>query len=387
MLNFLLLMVAPLAVAVFCMFWFKGKVTLPEFAAQLAVPAVCMMLGLGAAYWQSTTDHELWNGRITGKSRDRVSCRHSYQCNCRQVCSGSGKSESCTTVCDTCYEHSYDIAWNIQASTGESLEIDGVSRQGLVMPPRWGAAFIGEPWSSSHSFTNYILANPDSVLLGGKGDLERFHDLLPTYPVNVFDYYRATHVINAGGVPVADWPSWVWLMNEINGDLGVQKQVNITLLFVKTGDPKYTLALKDKWLGGKKNDVIIVIGSLDGNKIEFADVVSWSPAELFKVTLKDNITALGFLSRRDAIADTIRAEIGGKFERMHMKDYHYLVRSYQPSSGVMLFLVLFGFAASIGLGIWCVGNGQTDENNHGEDFWEWNPKGRSRWNRYSNYYK
>jgi hypothetical protein len=219
----------------------------------------------------------------------------------------------------------------------------------------------------------------------GQGDIsrkeKRFKDLLPTYPTDIHDYYRATHVLNAGGVPVDDWASWVWLMNEVNGDLGVQKQVNVTLLFVKTADPKYVLALKDKWLGGKKNDAIIVIGSLDGNKIEFADVVSWSPNELFKVTLRDNIMTAGSLRRRDVIADVIRAEIGGKFQRMHMKDYHYLVRSYQPSSGVMLFLIIFGFLGSVGLAIWCVGNGMTDDDDNGEAFWQWGARFRSRYNR------
>lgn len=380
MLNFLLLMVLPILIATICIFVFKGKVTLPEFGAQIAVPAVLMVIGLAVAYYQSTTDIEVWNGRITAKTRDRVSCRHSYSCNCRTVCSGSGKSESCSTVCDTCYEHSYDVDWNVHASTGESVRIDGVSRQGLVMPPRWGAAFIGEPFSSSHYYTNYILANPDSVLLGGKGDVEKFKALLPSYPSHIYDYYRANHVLNAGGVPVADMQSWNWLMNEVNGDFGVQKQVNVTLLFVKTADPKYTLALKDAWLGGKKNDAIIVIASLDGHKIEFADVVSWSPAALFKIALKDDIQRIGSLDRRDEIATVIRAEVGGKFQRMHMKDYQYLVRSFQPSSTAMVWLIVIGIVASIGLAIWCVGNDMTDDSDYGENFWTWGQ--RSRYNRY-----
>lgn len=362
MLNFLLLMILPIAVAIGSIYWFREKVTLHEFGAQLAVPAVCMLFGLLAAYYQSTTDIEVWNGRVTAKQSVKVSCRHSYSCNCRQVCSGSGKDRTCSTVCDTCYEHSYDVDWDVHASTGETVTIDTIDRQGLKMPPRWGAAYIGEPFSSSHYYTNYILANPDSVLLGGKGDVETFKSLLPPrYPSDISDYYRAQHVINMGvPIPTAATQQWEWLMDEVNGDFGVQKQVNAILLFVKTDDPKYVLALKDVWIGGKKNDAIIVIGSLDGHRIAFVDVVSWSPAAAFKVTLKDDILRIGSLDRRDDIIMAIRAAIGGKFERLHMKDYQYLVRSFQPSSTAMIVLFIFGVLLSAGLAYFVINNDVTD---------------------------
>src|SRR5262249_53258019 len=153
------------------------------------------------AYWQRTADTEIWDGQVTNKSSERVSCSHSYDCNCYYTteCSGTGNNRSCSEVrhCSTCYEHSYDVDWNVYASTGESLSIDRVDRQGLNMPARWGAAYIGEPYSSQHSFTNYILANPNSVLLGQKGDLQKFGKLIPQYPT-VYDYYRVQHAINMG---------------------------------------------------------------------------------------------------------------------------------------------------------------------------------------------
>ena len=361
MLNFLILMVLPIVVAIGSILYFKEKVTLPEFGAQLGIPAVCMLLGLAIAYAQSTTDIEVWNGRITQKTSERVSCRHSYPCNCREVCSGTGKDRSCSTVCDTCYEHSFDIDWDVHASTGEVLTIDTVDRQGLTMPPRWGAAYIGEPFSSSHYYTNYILANPDSVLLGGKGDQEKFKALLPRYPSDISDYYRVQHVVNMGvPIPTETLSQWEWLLDEVNGDFGVQKQVNVTLLFVPTADPSYMLALKDHWIGGKKNDAVVVIGSLDGHRIAFADVLSWSPVAAFKVVLKDDILRIGSLDKRDDIVMAIKAAVGSKFERLHMKDYQYLVRSFQPSAGAMLFLFIFGIALSGGLAYFVITNDITD---------------------------
>lgn len=355
MINFLLLMLIPIGIAIGTLLYFKHKVTLKEFGIQLAIPTVLMAAGLGIAYVQSTYDTEIWNGRITAKKMERVHCRHSYSCRCRTV--RVGKTSS--THCDTCYEHSYDQDWNVFASTGETIRIDTVDRRGLTMPPRWGAAFVGEPFSSSHSYTNYIRANPSSVLLGGKGDVERFKALLPVYP-QVYDYYKAPHALQIGGAPVPDMNAWEWLMDEINGDLGYQKQVNVTLMFVKTADPKYMLALKDSWIGGKKNDAVIVIGTLDGRKIEFVDVLSWTPNQKFKILLRDDIARLT-LDDRDKIAALIRKHVSEQFVRMQMKDYEYLVRSFQPSNGAMLFLFFLGTFASIGAAIWSVTNDITDE--------------------------
>lgn len=354
MVNFLLLMLVPILIACCSIYFFKKKVTLQEFGLQLAVPALCMLAGLGLAYVQSTTDTEIWNGRVTSKTTERVHCRHSYPCRCRTV--KIGKSSS--IHCDTCYVHSYDLDWLIKASTGETTNISKVDSQGLKMPPRWGAAFIGEPYSSSHYYTNYILANPDSVLLGGKGDVKKWVALLPTYP-NLYDYYRTVHYINLG-VPGQDAATWEWLLDEINGDLGPSKQVQVLLLLVPTDDASYMLALKDHWLGGKKNDAIIVIGSKNGHTIGFVDVLSWTPNAKYKVLLKDAIYA-ETLDKRDHIATAILQLTQMYFVRMHMKDYQYLMKSFQPSPVAMLWLFIIGSLGSLGLAAFTVCNEITDE--------------------------
>jgi hypothetical protein len=373
MLNFLLLMILPLLIAFSCLFLFKKKVTWQEFAGIIGIPAVFVLIGLCCAYWARTTDIEVWNGSVTNKQRNEVSCRHSYPCNCHEDCSGSGKDQSCTTVCDTCYEHSYDVDWDIYASTGESLSIDTVDRQGLVMPPRWGHAYIGEPYASSHSYTNYILANPESVLLGSKGDMEKYKALIPEYPSKIYDYYRQDPFINMG-VPNVQPLLWTWLVRDMNAKIGPMKQVNVVVILVKTDNRDYMLALKDAWVGGKKNDVVVVIGSLDGHKIEFADVMSWTPASSFKVNLKNRIQDIGTLDERDMIVGGIKELTLKDFQRMHMKEYQYLMRSFQPSSAAMWWIFILSALSSIGFAIWSVLNEFTDDN----------PGGYSRY-RYSRY--
>lgn len=360
MFNFMLLLLVPMMIATSAMFYFKGKVTIREFCAQIGIVAVLIGLCLLIAYNDKTTDVEVWNGQVTNKQRERVSCRHSYSCNCRQECSGSGNNRSCTTVCDTCYEHNFDIDWKVLASTNESARINTIDRQGLQMPPRWGDVYVGEPWASQHDFTNYIKANPDSVLFGTKGDMQKFGKMIPRYNAEIYDYYKHDPVTNMG-VPNVDLAIWNWLIREVNKQLGPLKQVNVNLIFVPTNDRAYMLALKDAWMGGKKNDVDIVIGSVDGHTIDWADVMSWSPSGQFKVDIKNRIQDIGSLDQRDAIKDTIFETTKNEFVRMHMKDMKYLMRSFQPSPFAMWFIFILGIVVEIGITYRAVTNDITDD--------------------------
>jgi hypothetical protein len=362
MIDFLLLMAIPVLISIGYLVWehyedgYDLIDLLKDVGVQVGVVSLVVALGLGIAYWQRTSDREIWNGQVTGKASVQVSCRHSYPCNCRQVCSGSGKNESCSTVCDTCYEHSYDIDWDVHASTGETVTIDTIDRQGLQMPPRWGAAYTGEPFSSEHRFTNYILANPSSVLLGQKGDMKKFRSMIPVYP-EVYDYYKTTHFINAGVLSAHD-QEWNYLLSMANRGLGPSKQVNLIVVAVPTDDPAYMYAFRDAWVGGKKNDAIILIGSKDSHEIDWVGVVSWTPNKEYNIYVRDRILNEKYLDHRDAIVSIIADETANRFQRMHMKSMEWLVRSFQPSGTAMLWILLFGVLASAGA---CFGSHQLRE--------------------------
>jgi hypothetical protein len=356
MLDFLLLMLFPLLIAVGALVFFRGKVTLSEFFGQVGVIALFLLIGLGIAYWGGTADTEVWNGQVTGKDHVRVSCSHSYSCNCRTEGTGKDAHE----VCDTCYEHSYDVDWRVFSSSKEETDIDRIDRQGLDMPPRWGAAYIGEPYSSEHSFENYIKANPDSVLLGSKGDMKRWGSLIPKYPDKIYDYYKHDPVLNMG--VRTDTTTWNWLIREVNKQLGPVKQVNVILILVPTNDRSYILALKDAWLGGKKNDVDVVIGSADGHSIGFVDVMSWSTNKAMAVDLRNRIQDVGTLDKRDDIQQAILVTVRNEFVRMHMKNMKWLMRSFQPSGTTILILFILATLIEAGLAWWTITNDITEDN-------------------------
>jgi hypothetical protein len=343
--HFLLLMLIPFLISTVVLVYFKGKDTVVDFLIQIGAVALVMGIGLGLCYWGRTTDTEILNGQVTGKQRVEVSCSHSYECNCYYTSDSKGNM---TKHCSTCYEHPYDVDWQVTSNVG-TVDIDRLSSQGLEMPPRWGAAYVGEPFSTEHSYTNYILANPDSVLLGQKGDLQTFGPIVPKYP-RVYDYYKVHHVINEN-VPFAPGvvEQWDWLLNQADKTLGPTKQVNVILVFARTTDPAYVYAFKDAWIGGKKNDAVVLIGSSDGHTIAWDDIVSWGTNKTFDIQLRDSIREIGTLDKRDDIIKAINDTTASQFERLHMKTMKYLTSNFQPSSTQMFVLLIIGIILSGGL--------------------------------------
>lgn len=343
MIHFLLLMLFPFLISSLALIFFKKFESIADLFIQVGIVAAVMAIGIGIAYYSRTDDVEILDGQVTSKARVEVSCEHSYSCNCYYTTDSKGNVHE---HCQTCYEHPYDVDWDVYSSIGKTISIGRIDRQGLGMPPRWGAAYVGEPFAAQEHFTNYIKANPDSVLLGQKGDLKKFGKLIPTYP-QVYDYYKVKHILNMG-VPGVDEATWNWLISQDNRTIGPLKQSNIIVIMVPTDDPSYVYAFKDAWLGGKKNDAIILIGSVDGHHIDWTDVVSWTTNKGYIINLRDAIMRIGTLDKRDEIVATISAETLSDFSRMHMKNYKWLTRNFQPSGIAMMVLFILGLVLSLG---------------------------------------
>src|SRR5690348_3424388 len=127
---FLALFIIPIIVIAFGAFLTK-KIDWQEFLMMLAAQAIVAGLSCLAISYQNTTDYQVINGEVTGKEQNRVSCEHSYECNCRQEsyeCGDSKNSRTCyRRVCDTCYEHSHDYDWDVYSNIG-TFTIDRIDR-------------------------------------------------------------------------------------------------------------------------------------------------------------------------------------------------------------------------------------------------------------------
>ena len=349
---FTVLLIIPALVAL-GFFLFSGRsITIKEFLVQIAVQAAIAGISTGIIYWSDTSDIETWNGVITSKKHFHVSCSHSYSCHCRQVCSGSGKNESCYTHCDTCYEHSYDVEWHGYTSNSEDIEINTVDRQGLHEPSRWTAMHVGEPTAIEHSYTNYIKAAPDT-LFRRNGEYKQFQ--VPQHP-RTYDYYRTMRIVTMG-VPVPAVAEDQ--LNEVNAALGSRKQVNIMLMTVRNQPREWFYALEQRWLGGKKNDLTVVVSVDQQGVIQWVNVMAWCQNEMVKIVIRDSIMSVGKLQSIEDwgnVVGDIREGVTGFYIRKPMADFKYLESTITPTTTEWAISLVIGLLVAIGLGIVMIKN-------------------------------
>jgi hypothetical protein len=355
MVTLAFLLLFPLAWPFIAKAIWKHEITLGELGANIGIGVVVVLIGWFAGRSLQTSDYEVLNGQVTSKSSRHVSCDHSYSCNCRQTCSGSGKNKSCSTTCDTCHEHSYDVDWNLFTSVG-TLRIDRIDRRGIGEPPRYMRAQVGDPVAQSHSFTNYVKAAPDSLFNTAieQKALMQFDKLIPQYPGNIYDYHYINRVLTQG-VAVPDVTEWNRDLAMRLRNLGPTKQVNAVILFTNQKDPQYATALRAAWLGGKKNDVIVVMGTPSYPAIDWVRVISWTDEELFKVQLRDDLLDLKTVDRT-AVLNQVEQHIATQFKRKHMKDFEYLQSDIKPPTWALILLIMLSIGSSLGASLYFARN-------------------------------
>lgn len=312
---------------------FPHRVSVFEILAQLVVVSVVGAAVYYGSIWAGLQDVEILNGFVTGKKKEWVSCEHSYSCNCRNECSGSGDSRSCYTVCDTCYEHTNDWDWRVNTSV-TSFNIARIDRRGSKEPPRWSKVRVNDPVSVTHSYTNYILGAPHSLFNVEESILKNYKGMVPAYPSYVYDYHYVDRVLRTNNAPNIPTKDWSLALQSMLSPIGGTYQVNAVVII--TGfDSDYAEAVREAWKGGKKNDVVVVVGANKDLQVKWVSIISWTDAELFKVRLRDALLDLGTLEK-EAFLSTLKAHIVSGFSRKSMSDFEYLKKEMKPSNTALI---------------------------------------------------
>lgn len=292
-----------------------------------------------AGRYSQMRDIEIINGAVTSKYRATVSCSHSYSCNCSTDSKGNQS-------CSTCHEHFNDYDWVLRTSANnENLTISRTDRQGAMEPWRYTRANVGDPVAVEHAHVNYVKAASSSL----------FHDkgatltplALPAYPNSVYDYHYVKRALSAG-VAVPDLEQWNTDLAMTLRELGPQKQVNFVVVFANTDSPAYAQALEHAWLGGKKNDVVVVLGTPKYPTISWVRVLSWTDRQDFKVALRDHLLDLKTVDR-DKVMAFLKADTQAAFVRKNMEDFAYLKYEIDPPLWVSILAFLLSSMSSVGL--------------------------------------
>ena len=117
--------------------------------------------------------------------------------------------------------------------------------------------------------------------------------------------------------------------------IGPIKQANVILIVTNINDPNYRYAVEESWLGGKKNDIIVLVGESNGT-IVWSDVITLggnSGNELTTVKIKQELLN----NRLDiSIIDKVSDLVMKHFDRKPMKDFEYLKDQIEPPTWVTI---------------------------------------------------
>jgi hypothetical protein len=340
--SLLYLLVLSVGFTAGAVFWHRKKFEPRVLIFLSVIGPLVVVIGYSAVLIHNRVDTEVWNGEVTKKVREEVACEHSYTCNCTTDKDGR-------QTCQTCYEHDHDVDWKLENTAGDDIEIRRVDRQGVDEPPRWTAVQIGDPVSQLHHFVNYVMGAKDSLFNNkdAQSSFDQFKSQIPAYPDHVYDYYRLNRVLAVGKVEIDELSlnAWDQQLAQMLRPLGPRKQVNVIIVLTTIKDPNFANALRTAWLGGKKNDVVVVIGTTDYPKVDWARVFSWTDNEAFKIQLADAIQDKGTLDPVNTTA-LIGGWVNRDFTRKHMKDFNYLAWESTPSMSACIIIAFLSLAAT-----------------------------------------
>lgn len=162
--------------------------------------------------------------------------------------------------------------------------------------------------------------------------------------------------------PVFDWPKnnnpWVsdrilgtakkyvnqYEWDKLNADLGPKKQVNLIIVGFDSNDSTLGQYQQAKWIGGKKNDLVITYGG-DGKAPVWAFSFGWTESELCKRNIETYLMRNGIDSGFYAF---LRDEI---IKNYKIKDWHKFdyIRVEPPTSAYVWFIIVL---ALVQTGLW-----------------------------------
>lgn len=354
--GLLILLLFPLAWPFIAKRIWHTTINWTEMAVQILVVTLVTSGVWAAGKYGQTQDTEIWNGYVVSKDRDHGHYLRSYSCNCRQSCSGSGSNRSCYETCDTCYEDRYTVTWSANTTVGgitfSHLDRSSRSVYNEPDPASYTRCVVGEPASLPKRYTNYVQAVPQSLFHDASKIAQQYAGQIPAYP-RVYDFYRINRVLTVGTKVPND------IVNQINNDLnvalktlGASKQVNIVVVLTEIDDSSYRYAIENAWLGGEKNDVIVILG-LNGTEITWADTFTWAlnkGNELFQVKLRDSLNELGHLDP-GTLTPAIVEHIKKHYDRPSMKDFKYLEEDINPPTWVIILAIILAIGGSLGLSV------------------------------------
>lgn len=130
----------------------------------------------------------------------------------------------------------------------------------------------------------------------------------------------------------------------LNAKYGSQYQIRVYILLFPDKGMEIASRQKQYWKGGAKNELVLCIGTKDGN-VTWSNVFSWSESDDLKVELRDEIIKQKKLDI-EAIATYLEKEIPNKWKRKEFSDFKTMIHPH-PSMTAITISTISSFIVSL----------------------------------------
>lgn len=366
---FLFYVLASLPVLVGIYLWFNNaEVTWPEWLGSSALSFIlagCIHL---YAIKSMTADTETWSGIV--ETAVHIPEWTDYHPETRTRTVGSGKNLRTETYTVWIYD-THSPIWYVNTNIGE-FSIGSDKYNYLVDKMGKESSQSGSrPYYYSGDKNNYVTINVNSWE-EPVNKYVSFENRVKACP-SVFSYPKVP--LDA---PVFSYPddNSTFVSNrllghanaitklkfdQMNGRLGPFKLVNVIMCGFMDGSTSLGTLQESKWIGGKKNDLVICYGvESTTQKVSWAYVFGWTEKDLVKRNLE---TLLLNNKVSDAILPNIEEEISKNYLLKDWKKFEYLIIPI-PGKFYVYFLI-FMVVSQVGYYFWVFNNGLDKEQSFG----------------------
>lgn len=336
---------------------YKGwewKALFISFGISLFVNLIGLIIGLSREEYL-VTDTEYWTGYVTQAEyyehwNERVSCRHpKYKTVTKTRRDSKGRTETYTEQVQDGYEHLYDVDdhpayWQMHDNNGLSFGISQQKYNDLVRQfgnqnfvnlhrdyhtingNKYQTHFHGgddrmDICSHTHRYENRIQASSSVFKFRDVGKEEK-----EIY--GLFDYPEVNNLHTPMILGFND-DGASRKLELLNAKLGNPKQIRVWILVFKNQPLEAAYSQEAYWDGGNKNELILIIGINDQNRVQWGHSVSWTDRQDIKVNSRNfiyeqqnNILDLSLLINK------VKPLIEEQWERKQFKDFKYIEIDY-----------------------------------------------------------
>lgn len=331
-----------IAVGLF-LFLYKKEIDEKEFALGSALAIFTAVIFHFVSYNSLTRDYETWS--TTLDKAVHFPYWHEYYTTQEPVYSTDSKGNSYVSHYRTVHHHIdhpehwtafYSIGAGKHFTDGE-FEISESKFREIVFNFSGGEIVTETPYKSNfdHGDKNIYVANQRTGYVYPVAIVKRFKNKLKASP-SLFDFAPVPEDID-----LWDWPETheVFESNRLlgraeelidirefdllNSRIGPVKKVNLIMVGFEESEPLINAQyLRSKWIGGKKNDLVICFGGGSTNEVpSWSYVFGWTDEEIVKKNIQ---TILLTNTVSNDILPLIESEVRQNYQIKEWRDFDYL---------------------------------------------------------------